>query len=189
MRHSQKGRKLWRTSTHRKATMNSLATSLIKHKKVRTTVAKAKEMRLYVEPLITSAKKANALTGDDATITAKRVHARRMVGRFIKDNDALKTLFTEIAPKVADRPGGYTRVVKLGKRLGDAAEMAVIELVDWNDVGAKKPKLSKPRPTRRKVAPAAPASTPAVIVGESVENAVPPPAEAPGEEAPAEDSK
>ena len=183
MRHSQKGRKLGRTSTHRKATMNSLSTALILHKKIKTTVAKAKEMRLYVEPLITSAKNANALQGDDAAITAKRVHARRMVGRFIKDNDALKILFTEIAPKVAGRPGGYTRVIKLGKRLGDAAEMAVIELVDWNDVGAKKPKLSKPRPTRRKVAAPA-ASKPTAVVGEAAEDVIPAPAEAVGEEAP-----
>jgi large subunit ribosomal protein L17 len=141
-------------------------------------------MRLYVEPLITSAKNANALQGEDAAITAKRVHARRMVGRFIKDNDALKILFTEIAPKVADRPGGYTRVIKLGKRLGDAAEMAVIELVDWNDTSAKKPKLSKPRPTRRKVQPTAPSSKPTAIVGETADDVMPLPAESVGEEAP-----
>lgn len=186
MRHSQKGRKLGRTSTHRKATMNSLSTALILHKKIRTTVAKAKEMRLYVEPLITSAKNANLLQGDDAAITAKRVHARRMVARFIKDNDALKILFTEIAPKVANRPGGYTRVIKLGTRKGDAAEMAVIELVDWNDVGAKKPKLSKPRPTRRKVnVPSS--SKPTAVVGQAAEDVVPSPAESVGEDAP--DSK
>lgn len=183
MRHSQKGRKLGRTSTHRKATMNSLSTALILHKKIRTTVAKAKEMRLYVEPLITTAKNANLLQGDDAAITAKRVHARRMAARFIKDNDALKVLFTEIAPKVANRPGGYTRVIKLGKRQGDAAEMALIELVDWNDVAAKKPKLSKPRPTRRKSA-ATDSVKPTTIVGESAEDVIPAPVESVGEEAP-----
>jgi large subunit ribosomal protein L17 len=130
--------------------MSALATSLLKHKKVRTTVAKAKETRLYVEPLITRAKRAHLLTGDETSVTAARIHARRMVGRFIKDNEVLKELFTEIAVKVADRPGGYTRIVKLGRRQGDAAEIAMIELVDWNMGTAAKPKISKPRPTRRK---------------------------------------
>jgi large subunit ribosomal protein L17 len=165
--------------------MNSLMTALIKNKKVRTTVAKAKEMRLYVEPLITTAKRSEAATGDDAALTAKRVHARRMVARFIKDKDALKTLFTEIAPKVANRPGGYTRVVKIGRRHGDAAELAVIELVDYNDVSAAKPKISKPRPTRRKVQPTVAASVaPGITANEPV---IAP--EASGEEAPAEDVK
>jgi len=150
MRHGNKGRKLGRTSTHLKATMNALATSLLQHKKIRTTVAKAKETRLYVEPLITTAKRSLALTGDEKVVSQQRVHARRQVGRFIKDGEVLKTLFTEIAPKVANRPGGYTRVVKLGRRLGDSAEMAILELVDWNESGAPKAKVSKPRPTRRK---------------------------------------
>ena len=150
MRHGNKGRKLGRTSTHLKATMNALATALLQHKKIRTTVAKAKETRLYVEPLITRAKRALALTGDEKVVSQQRVHARRQIGRFIKDGEVLKTLFTEIAPKVANRPGGYTRVVKLGRRLGDSAEMAILELVDWNESGAEpKAKVSKPRPTRR----------------------------------------
>jgi large subunit ribosomal protein L17 len=139
--------------------MSALATALLKHKKVRTTVAKAKETRLYVEPLITRAKRAHLLTGDEKAVTAARIHARRMVGRFIKDADVLKTLFTEIAPKVADRPGGYTRVVKLGRRQGDAAEIAMIELVDWNTDATPKTKISKPRPTRRKATPAATKTT------------------------------
>ncbi len=153
MRHGNKGRKLGRTSTHRRATLNALATSLLQHKKIRTTVAKAKETRLHVEPLITTAKRALALTGDEKLISIQRVHARRQIGRFIKDNDVLKTLFTEIAPRVANRPGGYTRVVKLGRRLGDSAEMAILELVDWNETGSNTPKskVSKPRPTRRKI--------------------------------------
>ncbi len=151
MRHGNKGRKLGRTSTHRKATLNALATALLQHKKIKTTVAKAKEARIYVEPLITTAKRSLALTGDEKLVSIQRVHARRQVGRFIKDNEVLKTLFTEIAPKVANRPGGYTRVVKLGRRLGDSAEMAILELVDWNESGsAPKQKVSKPRPTRRK---------------------------------------
>src|SRR5689334_2505489 len=123
MRHNQKGRKLGRTASHRRATLSALATSLLKHKKVRTTVAKAKETRLFVEPLITRAKRAHLLAGEEKTVTAARIHARRMVGRFIKDDEVLKELFTEIAPKVAERPGGYTRVVKLGRRQGDAAEI------------------------------------------------------------------
>lgn len=151
--------------------MSALATALLKHKKVRTTLAKAKETRLYVEPLITKAKRAHQLTGEEKTVTAARIHARRMVGRFIKDNDVLKELFTEIVEKVADRQGGYTRVVKLGRRQGDAAEIAMIELVDWNTGAASKPKISKPRPTRRKAAPsttaAAPQAAPAAVVEEA----------------------
>lgn len=169
MRHNQKGRKLGRTASHRKATMSALSTALLKHKKVRTTLAKAKETRLYVEPLITRAKRAHLLTGDEKAITAARIHARRMVGRYIKDNDVLKELFTEIAPKVADRPGGYTRVVKLGRRQGDAAEIAIIELVDWNSGATPKAKISKPRPTRRKAAPAAGKKTEAAVAAKATE--------------------
>ena len=159
MIHSRKGRKLGRTSSHRASTLAALATSLIRHKKIRTTVAKAKEARIYVEPLITKAKNSLSLTGADQA--TKLVHARRQVGRYIKDNDVLKMLFAEIAPKVANRPGGYTRVIKLGRRLGDSAEMAILELVDWNEGGGleAKPKIAKPRPTRRKAKPAAPAET------------------------------
>ncbi len=149
MRHSHKGRKLGRTASHRASTLESLASSLIKNKKIRTTVAKAKETRLFVEPIITRAKNAHLLSGDDKIIAAKRVHARREVARAIKDKEVLKTLFTEIAPKVANRPGGYTRVVKLGRRLGDSAEMALLELVDYNEGGAPRARAAKPRPTRR----------------------------------------
>lgn len=158
MRHSHKGRKLGRTASHRAATLEALATALIKHKKIRTTVAKAKEMRLYVEPIITRAKNSHLLVGDEASTVAKRVNARREVARAIKDKDVVKELFNEIAPKVAGRPGGYTRVVKLGRRLGDSAEMALIELVDYNEASAPRTRAAKPRPTRRgkttpKVAP------------------------------------
>ncbi|MBK7103960.1 MAG: 50S ribosomal protein L17 [Ignavibacteriae bacterium] len=130
MRHRVKGRKLGRTASHRTATLRSLATALIKHKKITTTVAKAKQMRLFVEPLITKAK-------DDS------VHARRLVARHINDKDIIKELFTEVVKKIGDRPGGYTRIVKLGNRLGDAAEMAIIELVDYNDINSNKSKTSK----------------------------------------------
>jgi large subunit ribosomal protein L17 len=164
MIHGRKGRKLGRTNTHRKATLNALATSLLQHKKIKTTVAKAKETRIYVEPLITKAKRALALTGDDKAISIQRVHARRQIGRYIKNGEVLKTLFTEIAPKVATRPGGYTRVVKLGRRLGDSAEMAILELVDWNISGSEpRAKISKPRPTRRKTQTAKPSTLPADV--------------------------
>ncbi len=132
MRHLNKGRKLKRTASHRKALMESLATSLILYKQVRTTLAKAKEMRTFVEPLITKAKKDN-------------VPARRHVSRFIKDREAVKILFGEIAPKVQERPGGYTRVIKLGQRHGDGGEVAIIELVDFNaaDEAEKRRKPAK----------------------------------------------
>lgn len=153
MRHGVKGRKLKRTASHRLSTMNGLATSLILHKKIKTTEAKAKEARRYVEPIITRAKRSLLLTGDDAGSVAGRVHARREVGRFIKDEAAIKALFTEIAPKVANRAGGYTRVVKLGYRHGDNAEMAILELVDFNEMeiaAAPQAKAAKARPTRNK---------------------------------------
>ena len=156
MRHGVKGRKLKRTASHRLATMNGLCTSLILHKRIKTTEAKAKETRRFVEPLITRAKRTLALTGDAPATIAARVHARREIGRYIKDDAAVKMLFSEIAPRVANRAGGYTRVVKLGYRHGDNAEMAIIELVDWNEsdatvaAEAPKSKVAKPRPTRNK---------------------------------------
>ena len=131
MRHRVKGRKLNRTASHRTATMRALATALIREKKIRTTVAKAKETRVFVEPIITRAKN-------------DTVAARRIIAKDIQDKEVLKELFNEIIPKIGDRPGGYTRVVKLGRRLGDAAEMAIIEFVDYNDiVERKKPRKAK----------------------------------------------
>lgn len=121
MRHRVKGRKLGRTVSHRKATLIALATSLLKHKRIKTTLAKAKETRGFVEKLITKARK-----GD--------LHSKKQVIGLIKDKEVVKELFSDIIPKVGDRPGGYSRVVKLGNRLGDAASMAVIELVDYNDI-------------------------------------------------------
>ena len=128
MRHRKSGRKLGRTASHRKATMNALMTALFRHKKIHTTVARAKETRMFAEKLITRAK--NAVAGE--TPEKKDIHARRMVARAIKDRDVLKELFSDIALKVAKRPGGYTRVVKLGQRFGDGAHVAIIELVDYN---------------------------------------------------------
>ena len=121
MRHRVKGRKLSRTASHRAALLSSLATSLLKYKRIKTTLAKAKETRGYVEALITKARK-----GD--------LHNQRQVMSVIHDKEVVKELFAEIVPKIGDRPGGYTRVVKIGSRKGDAARMAIIELVDYNDV-------------------------------------------------------
>jgi large subunit ribosomal protein L17 len=121
MRHGVKGRKLGRTASHRLATLKSLATSVLKHKRIKTTVSKAKEARALVDKLITKAKRND-------------LHARRLVAQFVNDKEVVKELFNEVVPKVGDRPGGYTRVVKLGRRLGDAAELAILELVDYNDV-------------------------------------------------------
>ena len=125
MRHRVKGRKFNRTSSHRAALMNSLATSLLKHKRITTTEAKAKEARSFVEGIITKARRND-------------LHARRLVMRRINDKDVVNELFNEIIPKIGERPGGYTRVVKLGNRIGDAASMAILELVDYNDVLNKK---------------------------------------------------
>jgi large subunit ribosomal protein L17 len=121
MRHQKKRHKLGRTAAHREATLSALASALIEHKRIETTLAKAKALRVYVEPIITRSK-------EDTT------HNRREAFRHLSNKEAVKELFSEISTKVGDRPGGYTRIVKLGQRQGDSAEMAVIELVDWNDV-------------------------------------------------------
>lgn len=121
MRHRKKIKKFGVSSAYNKALMNNLATSLIKHKRIRTTLAKAKALRPFVEKLITKAKE-------------DTVHARRIALKDLKDRAVVSELFNEVAKKVADRNGGYTRIVKLGFRQGDAAEMAIIELVDYNDV-------------------------------------------------------
>jgi len=138
MRHRKSGRKLKRTASHRKATLIALSTALFKNKKIRTTVARAKETRMFVEKLITRAKNAVSSEGDK-----KNIHARRQLARYIKDREVMKELFTEIATKVANRKGGYTRVVKLGQRYGDGAEVAVLELVDFNTGKAPEKSSSK----------------------------------------------
>ena len=117
MRHRKKGRGLSRTASHKKATMRNLATSLFRYERIETTTAKAKELRPYAERLITLGKR-----GD--------LHARRLAGRSIADREVLGKLFDDIGPRFTERPGGYTRILKLGNRRGDAAEMALIELVD-----------------------------------------------------------
>jgi large subunit ribosomal protein L17 len=117
VRHRKKGRKLSRTASHKKATMRNMATSLFRHERIETTTAKAKELRPYAERLITLARR-----GD--------LHARRLAATKIQDRDVLGKLFGDIAPRFTERPGGYTRILKLGHRKGDAAEMSLIELVN-----------------------------------------------------------
>src|SRR3954470_9490251 len=124
MRHGDKIKNLGRKKAHRDALLSNLACQLIQHKRIVTTVAKAKALRVYVEPLITKGK-------------SNTTHERRVVFSYLQDKEAVKELFGNIAEKVAGRPGGYTRVIKLGTRVGDAAEQALIELVDFNEVYGK----------------------------------------------------
>lgn len=157
MRHLKAGRKLKRTASHRKATLATLSSSLILHKKIRTTVAKAKETRMFVEKLITRAKRAVARETDGA---AKDVAARREVFAVLRNRSAVSELFKEVAPKVLNRAGGYTRVVKLGRRLGDGAELAVLELVDFSvgTTATKKKKTTEKAVTAPTAAESAPAA-------------------------------
>ena len=137
MRHGKTVNHLGRTAPHRAAMLANMASSLILHKRINTTLAKAKALRKYVEPLITKSK-------DDTT------HSRRTVFSYLKDKEAVTILFREVSGKVADRPGGYTRIIKLGNRLGDNAEMAMIELVDYNELLLKTAKgEGKAKTTRR----------------------------------------
>ncbi|WP_455050136.1 50S ribosomal protein L17 [Hoylesella nanceiensis] len=137
MRHNKKFNHLGRTASHRSAMLANMAISLIMHKRITTTLAKAKALKKYVEPLITRSK-------EDTT------NSRRVVFRYLQNKYAVTELFKEISTKVADRPGGYTRVIKLGTRQGDAAEMAFIELVDYNENMAKAPKAAKKTRRSRK---------------------------------------
>jgi large subunit ribosomal protein L17 len=136
MRHQRVINHLGRTSSHRKAMLANMACSLIKHKKITTTTAKAKALRTYVEPLITKSKV-------DST------HSRRMVFSYLKDKEAVAELFREVSPKIAERPGGYTRILKTGSRIGDNADMCILELVDYNE-NMLKGDASKAKTTRRK---------------------------------------
>lgn len=171
MRHGKKFNHLGRKSAHRKAMLANMASSLIEHKRIRTTVAKAKALQKYIEPLVTKSK-------TDST------HSRRTIFRYLQSKDAVNELFREVAPKVGDRPGGYTRIIKLAPRLGDAAEMAYIELVDFNELmlAESKPKASGKKRSRRggKKATDAPKAAPAADAKEKVEEVK---AEAKAEEA------
>lgn len=136
MRHNKKINHLGRKTAHRKAMLANMATSLIMHKRINTTVAKAKALRIYVEPLITKSK-------NDTT------HSRRTVFSYLKNKYAVTELFREVAPKIMDRPGGYTRILKTGTRLGDNADMCIIELVDFNTTYVKDAKKPVAKKTRR----------------------------------------
>lgn len=150
MRHGKKFNHLGRTASHRKAMLSNMACSLIEHKRINTTVAKAKALKNFIEPLVTKSK-------EDTT------HSRRVVFSYLKNKYAVTELFREVAAKVGDRPGGYTRIIKTGNRLGDNAEMAMIELVDFNELysNGKEEAKGKTRRSRRgggaKKAEAAPA--------------------------------
>lgn len=136
MRHGDKINNLSRTTAHRKALLSNLAISLIQHKRITTTKAKAKALRVFVEPLITKAK-------TDTT------HNRRLVFSKLQDKEIITELFSNVGVKVGDRPGGYTRIIKLAPRIGDAAEMAMIELVDYNTIYTKDAKSTEAKKTRR----------------------------------------
>ena len=166
MRHNKKFNHLGRTASHRGALLANLAVSLIMHKRITTTLAKAKALKKYVEPLITRSK-------EDTT------NSRRVVFSYLQDKYAVTELFKEVSAKVANRPGGYTRVIKLGTRQGDAAPIAFIELVDFDENMAKTPKAAKK--TRRSRKPATQADA-APAAEAPVEEA--PKAKAPAEEAP-----
>ena len=142
MRHNKKFNHLGRKSAHRKSMLANMGSSLIKHKRINTTVAKAKALRIFLEPLITKSKN-------------DTLHNRRVVFSKLRDKDAVTELFREISTKIADRPGGYLRIIKLGNRLGDNAEMAMLEFVDYNTVyNADQPAKKKTRRRRKKAAKA-----------------------------------
>lgn len=144
MRHGKKVNHLGRKAAHRKAMLANMACSLIEHKRINTTVAKAKALKQFVEPLITKSKAENNLS------TEKGTHNRRIVFKYLRSKYAVTELFSEVSEKVGDRPGGYTRIIKLGNRLGDNADMAMIELVDFNEIyNADKAKKKTTRRSRR----------------------------------------
>lgn len=165
MRHGKKINHLGRTSSHRKAMLANMACSLIEHKRINTTVAKAKALKQFIEPLITKSKAENNQSAEAGT------HNRRIVFRNLRNKHAVSELFSSVAEKVGDRPGGYTRIIKLGNRMGDNADMALIELVDFNEIyNAGKPAKKSTRRSRRskgKGAEAAVAAAPAAKASEA----------------------
>ena len=180
MRHNKKFNHLGRTASHRSAMLANMAISLIMHKRITTTVAKAKALKKYVEPLLTKAK-------EDST------NSRRVVFSYLQNKEAIKELFGEVSQKIGDRPGGYTRIIKLGTRQGDAAQVCFIELVDFDPDMAKDTKKKSTRRSR-KSAPKAEAASTEAPVAEEVKAETPAteeaPAEAPvAEDAPAEEAK
>ena len=176
MRHGKRFNHLSRKSAHRKAMLANMACSLIEHKRIKTTLAKAKALRVYIEPLITKSK-------TDTT------HSRRIVFAYLKQKEAITELFGDVANRVADRPGGYVRIFKLGNRLGDNAQMAYIELVDYNEeYTADKPKRKKARRARKKNLETVP-NTIAEAPVEEAKTEEAPVEEAKTEEAPVEEAK
>lgn len=172
MRHGKKVNHLSRKSAHRKAMLSNMACSLIEHKRITTTVAKAKALRGFVEPLLTKAK-------SDST------HSRRTVFSYLQNKDIVSELFREVAPKIADRPGGYTRIIRTGYRLGDNAEMCMIELVDFNELYTNEGKKKTTRRSRRSGGAKAEAATEVVeATEEQVEAAAEETTETPAEDAP-----
>ncbi|MBC2839646.1 50S ribosomal protein L17 [Robiginitalea sp. SC105] len=167
MRHGKKVNHLGRKTAHRKAMLANMACSLIEHKRINTTVAKAKALKQFVEPLITKSKAENNQSAEKGT------HNRRIVMSSLRSKEAVSELFSSVAEKVGDRAGGYTRIIKLGNRLGDNADMAMIELVDFNELyNADKPKKKSTRRSRRSKskdteASAAPAAKEAKATGET----------------------
>ena len=147
MRHNKKFNHLGRTASHRKAMLSNMAISLIMHKRITTTVAKAKALKKYVEPLVTRSK-------NDST------NSRRVVFSYLQNKYAVTELFKTVAPKVGDRPGGYTRIIKLGSRQGDAADVCFIELVDFDENMAKAPKAAKKTRRSRRSSSATPSEAP-----------------------------
>ena len=176
MRHGKKFNHLGRKAAHRKAMLSNMASSLIEHKRINTTVAKAKELRKFVEPLITRSKE-------------NTTHNRRVVFSYLQNKYAVTQLFNEVAGKVGDRPGGYTRIIKTGTRLGDNAEMCMIELVDFNDIYTteKKAKKTRRRGGKKKTEAAAPVVEETPVVEEAVVEETP--AAETTEDAPVEDVK
>jgi large subunit ribosomal protein L17 len=187
MRHGKKFNHLSRTADHRRAMLANMAISLIMHKRITTTLAKAKALKKYVEPLVTRAKEENNQTKEQSTTQ------RRVVFSYLQNKEALKELFNVVGPKVGDRPGGYTRIIKLGHRYGDGADMAFIELVDFDENMLKEPKTAKKtRRSRRSSskAEAAPVAEETKAVEEApVAKEAPAAEEAPAIEEAAEEAK
>ena len=174
MRHGKKINHLGRKTAHRKAMLANMACSLIEHKRINTTLAKAKALKVFVEPLITKAKAENNQSIEKGT------HNRRIVFSQLRDKETITELFSTVAEKVGDRPGGYTRIIKLGNRMGDNADMAMIELVDFNELyNADKPKAKKTRRKKKADAPAVTSAPAAAVVEAPVEETPVVEAEAP----------
>ena len=161
MRHGKKFNHLGRTADHRRAMLANMAISLIMHKRITTTLTKAKALKKYVEPLITRAKAENNQTKEQTTTQ------HRVVFSYLQNKEALKELFGVVGPKVGERPGGYTRIIKLGHRQGDGADIAFIELVDFDENMAKEPKAAKKTRRSRKAAPKAEAAVEAPAAEEA----------------------